>query len=60
MTDATSWLPKERVEQTAAMTPMKRVGQPEDIAGAVLMVVRDDAGFVTGNYIAVSGGGLML
>jgi len=60
MTDATSWLPKERIEDTARMTPMKRVGQPEDIAGAVLMVVRDDAGFVTGNYIAVSGGGLML
>ncbi|RKX27146.1 MAG: short-chain dehydrogenase [Candidatus Zixiibacteriota bacterium] len=60
MTDATSWLPKERVEDAARMTPMKRVGQPEDIAGAVLMVVRDDAGFVTGNYISVSGGGLML
>ncbi|PKK83459.1 MAG: short-chain dehydrogenase [candidate division Zixibacteria bacterium HGW-Zixibacteria-1] len=60
ITDATSWLPKERIEDSARMTPMKRVGQPEDIAGAVLMVVRDDAGFVTGNYIAVSGGALML
>jgi len=60
ITDATSWLPKERVEDVAKMTPMKRVGQPEDIAGAVLMVVRDEAGFVTGNYIAVSGGSLML
>lgn len=60
ITDATSWLPKDRIENTAKMTPMKRVGQPEDIAGAVLMVVRDDAGFVTGNYIAASGGVLML
>jgi 3-oxoacyl-[acyl-carrier protein] reductase len=60
MTDATSWLPRERVDASAEATPMKRVGQPEDIAGAVLAVVSDESGFVTGNYISVSGGNLMI
>lgn len=60
MTDATSWMPKERVKMMAGMTPLRRVGQPEDIAGAVVMVASDEAGFVTGNYISVSGGTLMV
>jgi len=60
MTDATSWIKKEQIEATAAATPLKRVGQPEDIAGAVVMLLGDEARFVTGAYIAVSGGSLML
>jgi 3-oxoacyl-[acyl-carrier protein] reductase len=60
VTDATSWQPKEQFERMAKMTPLRRVAQPEDIAGAVLMVVTDHAGFVTGNYISVSGGTLMI
>jgi 3-oxoacyl-[acyl-carrier protein] reductase len=59
-TDATSWLPPERFQAAAESTPLRRVGQPEDIAGAVLMVVSDDAGFLTGNYISASGGTLMV
>ncbi|MFZ5979508.1 MAG: SDR family NAD(P)-dependent oxidoreductase [Candidatus Zixiibacteriota bacterium] len=55
-TDATAHLPKERFESTAKATPLRRVGQPEDIAGAVLMLTLDEASFVTGTYIPVSGG----
>jgi 2-hydroxycyclohexanecarboxyl-CoA dehydrogenase len=36
--------------------PMRRLGLPEDIAGAVAFVVSDDAGFVTGQTLSVSGG----
>ena len=36
--------------------PMKRVGQPEDIPGAVCFLASDDAGFITGQTISVSGG----
>jgi len=60
MTDATSWLPPERVKASADATPLRRVGQPEDIAGAILAVVSDDSKFITGAYIPVSGGMLML
>jgi len=60
VTDATSWMPAEQREAIGKMTPMQRVAYPEDVAGAVAMVVSDDAGFVTGAYIPVSGGQLML
>ena len=36
--------------------PMRRLGVPEDIAGAVAFVVSDDAGFITGQTLSVSGG----
>jgi len=36
--------------------PMKRVGQPDDIPGVVVFLASDDAGFITGQVISVSGG----
>ncbi|MFZ5781739.1 MAG: glucose 1-dehydrogenase [Pseudomonadota bacterium] len=36
--------------------PMKRVGHPEDIPGAVCFLASDDAAFITGQTISVSGG----
>jgi 2-hydroxycyclohexanecarboxyl-CoA dehydrogenase len=36
--------------------PMKRVGQPEDIPGAVCFLASNDAAFITGQTISVSGG----
>jgi 2-hydroxycyclohexanecarboxyl-CoA dehydrogenase len=36
--------------------PMGRVGQPEDLPGAILFLSSDDAAFITGQVISVSGG----
>jgi 2-hydroxycyclohexanecarboxyl-CoA dehydrogenase len=36
--------------------PMRRLGQPEDLAGAVAFLASSDADFVTGQVISVSGG----
>jgi 2-hydroxycyclohexanecarboxyl-CoA dehydrogenase len=36
--------------------PMKRVGQPADIPGLVAFLASDEAGFITGQVISVSGG----
>jgi 2-hydroxycyclohexanecarboxyl-CoA dehydrogenase len=36
--------------------PMKRVGQPEDIPGIVAFLATDEAAFITGQVISVSGG----
>lgn len=36
--------------------PLKRVGQPEDIPGAVAFLASDDANFITGQVLSVSGG----
>ena len=37
-------------------TPVRRVGRPEDIAAACAFLVRDDAGYVTGQVVGVNGG----
>jgi 2-hydroxycyclohexanecarboxyl-CoA dehydrogenase len=50
---------EEAQKVIAGMTravPMKRLGQPEEIAAAVAFFARDDAGFVTGQTLSVSGG----
>jgi 2-hydroxycyclohexanecarboxyl-CoA dehydrogenase len=36
--------------------PLGRLGQPSDLAGAVAFLASDDAGFVTGQTLSVSGG----
>lgn len=56
VTDATRHQPKEMQEAIAYNTPLKRLAQPEDIAGAVLFYCTDWARFVTGTYMPVSGG----
>lgn len=43
-------------EAVAKSTPMGRIGQPDDIAGAVMMLIGDDARWVTGQIIEASGG----
>ncbi len=36
--------------------PMKRLGAPEDVAGMTVFLAGDEAGFITGQVISVSGG----
>jgi NAD(P)-dependent dehydrogenase (short-subunit alcohol dehydrogenase family) len=39
---------------------MARAGTPEEVAGAIAFLASDDASFVTGHTLAVSGGLSML
>ncbi|HPB73202.1 MAG TPA: SDR family oxidoreductase, partial [Phycicoccus sp.] len=48
-----------REEAAAAPYPMKRLGVPEDIAGAVAFLLSDDAAWVTGQTVVVDGGLLL-
>ena len=43
-------------EGAAAAIPVRRVGQPEDIAAVASFLIRDEAGFVSGQVIYVAGG----
>jgi NAD(P)-dependent dehydrogenase (short-subunit alcohol dehydrogenase family) len=47
---------EEAVRPLLKHTPLQRVGQPEDVADAVLWLLSDDARFVTGQSILVDGG----
>lgn len=40
--------------------PLGRIGQPEDIAGVVAFLLGDDAGYMTGQSVAVNGGSIMI
>lgn len=39
--------------------PMQRIGQPEDVASAVMLMLSEDAGFITGQKLVVNGGQYM-
>jgi NAD(P)-dependent dehydrogenase (short-subunit alcohol dehydrogenase family) len=45
-----------REEQVAATYPMKRLGVPADIAGAVAFLLSDEAGWITGQTLVLDGG----
>lgn len=47
---------EEAEKMTAPFVPWPTLGQPEDIAGAVLFLASDDAGYVTGDTMLVDGG----
>ncbi len=55
-TDMTANLPESVLESVKGLIQVKRLGTPEDIAAAVAYVTSDDAGFLTGQVIAVDGG----
>lgn len=43
-------------EETKARTPLRRLGQPDDVALVVAFIASDDAGWITGETLIVSGG----
>lgn len=54
-TDMVAALPKEMVERISAPIPLRRVGEPEEVANAILFLASDMASYVTGEILSVDG-----
>jgi 3-oxoacyl-[acyl-carrier protein] reductase len=50
-------VPEEIIAQHVKRIPLKRLGEPEDIAGAASFLASDDACFISGQTLTIAGGG---
>jgi NAD(P)-dependent dehydrogenase (short-subunit alcohol dehydrogenase family) len=53
------WEDEERYKKTIAHIPLRRMGQPEDIASAIVFLASDAAQYITGHTLLVDGGLLL-
>jgi acetoacetyl-CoA reductase len=52
-------VPANVLEQIIARIPVGRLGKPEEIARAVLFLIADESGFITGSTLTINGGQYM-
>jgi len=55
-TQLTDVLPEEATRVMVEQTPLGRIAEPEEIAGAVRFLASDEASFITGDVLLVDGG----
>jgi len=55
-TDMTRELPKEQREALISQIPLNKLGDPQDIANAVVFLASPEASYITGETINVNGG----
>ncbi len=60
LTDMTAAMPQEILDAEVKKIPVGRIGQPEDIAQAVVYLASDQAGFLNGATLSVNGGQYMI
>ena len=58
-TDMNGTLSKETKDELCESTPLLRIGEPKDVAGAALFLASDSASFITGEVLSVNGGFLI-
>ncbi|WP_250453444.1 SDR family oxidoreductase [Caballeronia sp. ATUFL_M2_KS44] len=51
-----STMPPEKVKNFGSQVPMKRAGQPAELAAAYVMLASDEASYISGATVAVTGG----
>lgn len=59
-TDLVSAAPERLRQSFIGRTPLRRLATPEDVAGAILMLVSPYADFITGENLLVTGGDVMI
>jgi NAD(P)-dependent dehydrogenase (short-subunit alcohol dehydrogenase family) len=52
-------MPEEQVETFGETTPLGRAGQPAELAPAYVFFASQEASYVTGEVLAVTGGKIM-
>jgi 3-oxoacyl-[acyl-carrier protein] reductase len=52
----TGYITERSEAELVAATPLRRIGQPEDIANAIVFLCSDEAGYVSGQVLRVTGG----
>jgi NAD(P)-dependent dehydrogenase (short-subunit alcohol dehydrogenase family) len=50
----------EQLQAAAQRVPLRRLGQPADMAAAVAFLLSDEAAYITGQCLAVNGGAIMM
>lgn len=53
-------IPEQQKKSLLDMHPLKRLGTPEDVAGAALYLASDESGWITGVVLDVAGGSVMV
>lgn len=55
-TELSARIPVEHRQRLAAITPLGRIAQPEDVARVIAFFASDDSSFMTGSYSPIDGG----
>jgi len=55
-TPMTGKVPEKVLDQMIGKTPMGRMGEPKEVANAILFLISDEASFITGHVLHVDGG----
>jgi 3-oxoacyl-[acyl-carrier protein] reductase len=53
---AITWQDPARLEGTERQVPLRRIGEPDDIAGAIIFLASRHAGYITGTSLTIDGG----
>ena len=55
-TEMVAKMPEKIIDNMKAHTPLRRMGQPEDIANAYAFLASEEASFISGTTLRVDGG----